>query len=149
MARVTPKRSPGLSTFTIASLLSSTTPRSRRTNLLLEHKIVPSRADTAPKKDWFEQMLELVESNSSLEHKILKDPSDSMKWLEITSTKCLIDQQLGPVKPARLVVSTTKTYKVDVMFPIPRTVERLKGKPTINTNGVPFVPLEIRFLVLV
>ena len=86
-----------------------------------------------PALDWFEQMLELVKSNSSIDHKILKDPSGSLKWLEISSTKCHIDPQLGPIRAVRLVVSTTRTYKVDVLYPIPRSVERLKGKINLMT----------------
>ena len=137
MSRVTPKRSPR---FGIVSLLRST-PRSRRTRAGLRRLL--SRDEPEPtnttddrrvesKQDWFEQVVALVKSNPSLEHKILKDPSGSLKWLEITSTKCFIDPQLGPVSAMRLVVSTTKTYKVDVLFPVPRTVERLKGMREYN-----------------
>ncbi|XP_064405784.1 uncharacterized protein LOC135350866 isoform X2 [Halichondria panicea] len=89
-----------------------------------------------PALDWFEQMLELVKSNSSIDHKILKDPSGSLKWLEISSTKCHIDPQLGPIRAVRLVVSTTRTYKVDVLYPIPRSVERLKGLVTDDYESI-------------
>ena len=34
------------------------------------------------KQDWFEQVVALVESNPSFEHKTLKDPSGCLKWLE-------------------------------------------------------------------
>ncbi len=44
------------------------------------------------------EMIQSIESNSSLEHKILKDLSGFMKWLEITPSNCYIDKELRPVK---------------------------------------------------
>ena len=136
-ARVTPKRSPQrASKFSIINILRST-PRSRRTSaavslrrkLQIETKkrdrVVETDPIDATEHDWFKSMLSLVKSKSSLEHRILQDPSGSIEWLEIIPRKCQIDKTLGPVKSVRLVVSTTKTYKVDVLYPIPRSIERL------------------------
>ena len=76
---------------------------------------------------YFTDVIKAVKSVASLKHNVLQDKSGSHKWLEVTPSTCYLDKSLGPVNVVRLLVSSIKAYKVQVLYPIPRCVERLKG----------------------
>ena len=64
---------------------------------------------------------------TSLKYRILDAGGNSIQWLEITSSSCMYVNSVGPTDVARLLISSSLVYQVDVTFPILRTVDRLKG----------------------
>ena len=77
---------------------------------------------------WIQALHSSALQAESAKVRILSEPSGTLKWLEITRPTCSLQPPLGPVDVVRVLVSvTTRVYQLQVLYPIPRVVERFKG----------------------
>ena len=77
---------------------------------------------------WIQALHSSALQAESAKMRILSEPTGTLKWLEITRPTCSLQPPLGPVDVVRVLVSaTTRVYQLQVLYPIPRVVERFKG----------------------
>ncbi len=77
---------------------------------------------------WIQALRTSALRAESAKVRLLSEPSGTLKWLEITRPSCSLQPPLGPIDVVRVLVSvTTRVYQLQVLYPIPRVVERFKG----------------------
>ena len=77
---------------------------------------------------WMRALVSAVKKYPSVKLRVLSEASGTSRWLEITRDQCLVEPTLGPMDIARLLVSAnTRVYQLQVLYPVPRVVERYKG----------------------
>ena len=94
-----------------------------------QHEVVDG-ALGEPMKDtpWLCALVSSVMTCASVKLCVLSEATGTSKWLEIIRVQCLIEPTLGPVDCVRLLVSSnTHLYQLQVLYPVPRVVERYKG----------------------
>ena len=72
-------------------------------------------------------ILDAVRHSASLKYQFLDGGTEGLQWLEIRPSSCTYQSKVGPVDTVRIIVSSSLVYQVDVLYPVVRNVERLKG----------------------
>lgn len=119
----------------VSSILVST-PRSskskRNRKLKLQAQSQETSASGGAEDCVLSQFLNVLDSISDVKYRILSPKGLENGTLEVTPATSNVSA-LGPVDVVRLLVSETSgLYQVQVMFPIPRNVDRLKGMSTCH-----------------
>ena len=82
---------------------------------------------------WIQALRSSALQTQSVRVRVLSESSGTSKWLEITRPTCSFQPPLGPIDVVRVLVSVaTRLYQLQVLYPIPRVVERFKGNLRVH-----------------